>query len=180
MSTRAHGRGLKILSGSQAGLRIIDGGPDAVASAVASAVAGTAASDHPALDAAEVRKPASVAAVPVLSETWDEVIPPLARNGLVHEPDAMLLERAVGHLAAYRDAAAELALVGPTVPGRDGGAVKNPADAVMRAQSLALQGIERELGLTFVSRSRMPARGARGASPAAVEDNPFMPGSEAR
>lgn len=173
MGTRASGRGLRLATNAT-DLRVIDGNPDAVASAVAGAVAGTRASDHPALDPAAVTKPESVAAIPSLSAVWDEVVPMLARNGLVHEPDAAMLERFVGHLAAYRDAAAELAIVGPTVPGRDG-PVKNPAEVVMRSQSLALQSIERDLGLTLVSRSKLPARGAGPA--AGVEENPFMAGA---
>lgn len=170
MARKATGEGLKTRGSGAHALRLVQGS-DGVAAALAGAVAGTAAADIPPLGEHEIpEKPDRIANTPELSELWDAVVPMMARNGLLHEPDVILLEQMLRHLAAFRDASDELMLMGPTIPGKDFTTVKNPADVVMRGQSLQLLGILKEFGLTFVSRARRPGKDN---GPAADGDNPF-------
>lgn len=165
------GEGLRTRGSGATQLRLAYDADD-VAGLLSEAVAGTAAADSPAYSEEGLpQKPESVSALPVLSKLWDEVVPMMARNGLLHEPDVIMLEAMLRHFAAFRDASDELLAIGPTIPGANDNAVKNPADAVMRSQSLQMLGYLKEFGLTLVSRAKRPSTG--GTPTAGGDDNPF-------
>lgn len=143
----------------------------------------TPAADDDVLTEEDLTVPAMISGSPELVDLWEELVPPLAQAGKIHAGDTLHLERLVVHTAAYRDAAQELLLIGPTVRGRDGTQVKNPAEAVARAESLVVQGILKDLGVT---RGGTPGRpkvrpSETGRTPAASAEgltdpagNPFL------
>jgi len=133
---------------------------------------GSAAADVPAV---APLKPESVAASPVLSAAWDEIVPQLDAAGLVSPADGPVIELALSAFVASRKAYAEL-LHARSVLKRDAKnmrSMKHPADAVARAQGALFLECAKQLGMTFVSRARTPS--AKGASDA--EANPFAPRS---
>lgn len=160
-------RGLKTTGSGSTHLRIVN--PGDVAGLLADATKGTLAADMPAMPV-QVKKPKAVSRVPALSELWDEVVPLLTNSGVLHEPDAVILEAMLRHMLAFRDASDELITSGVVVIGRDDVEVRNPADLVMRGQSAALMGYLKEMGLTLVARARIPS--TDNGTP--VEGNPFQ------
>lgn len=159
-------RGLKTTGAGSSHLRIVN--PGDVAGLLADATKGTLAADT--AMPVQVKKPKAVSRVPALSELWDEVVPLLTNSGVLHEPDAVILEAMLRHMLAFRDASDELITSGVVVIGRDDVEVRNPADLVMRGQSASLLGYLKEMGLTLVARARIPS--ADNGTP--VEGNPFQ------
>lgn len=116
------------------------------------------------------QKPEDVENEPELSELWDRIVPELDRAGLVSVADAAAVEMCLMHFLTARRAFRAL---GDEIVVEDAaheGVKKNPAEAVMRAESEMFLRYAQQLGMTFVSRARTPvAKGdGDGANPFAA------------
>ena len=113
------------------------------------------------------RKPEDVANEPDLSDLWDQIVPELDQAGLVSVADAAAVEMCLMHFLtarrAFRTLGDEI-----VVEAAQDGVKKNPAEAVLRAESEMFLRYAQQLGMTFVSRARTPA--AKGDGDGA---NPF-------
>lgn len=126
---------------------------------------GTAAAEVP---AQAPEKPEDVELDPGLSKLWDQIVPELDRAGLVTVSDGPAVEMALRHFQMSRQAYRQ---VGGDVMIEDkahSGTKKNPAEAVFRAESEMFLKYAQQLGMTFVSRARTPAKGADDGG-----ENPF-------
>lgn len=115
-------------------------------------------------------KPPAVAGSEALSELWDLIVPQLDAAGLVAVSDGPAIEMALRHFLVARRASDELA-AGPMKvrDDKNGRDMKNPAEAVFRAESEMFLKYAQQLGMTFVSRARTPATKGEGDGP-----NPFQ------
>lgn len=124
--------------------------------AVPAATEGTAAADVAAL---APEKPEDVANDPALSDAWDLIVPGLDRAGLLSDADLPSLVLALMHYViatqAYRQIGGDVMVADH----HNAGVKKNPAEAVMRAESEMFLKYAQQLGMTFVSRARTPAKG---------------------
>lgn len=158
MARKPLGDALKSRGSGATTLRIVN--PGNVGDLISAAVDGTAAADVPLAEGEwSIVKPEEVTATAALSKAWDDLYPIFVKNGILHQPDVVILEMMLRHLVAFRDASDELMLMGPVVDGVLGGEVKNPADTVMRSQSAMLMACLKEMGLTLVSRAKQPSSG---------------------
>ena len=113
------------------------------------------------------KKPAAVEGDGELSGLWDDLVPELDQMGLLAPSDGPALELALRHFLMARKAS--VAVVEVAVHDHHNGSEKkNPAEAVFRAESEMFLKYAQQLGLTFVSRARTPAKGD-----ADGEANPF-------
>lgn len=106
---------------------------------------------------------------------WDALVPQLDELGLVCTVDGLTIDLALRHYLAAQKASDELAAAA-TVAIRDDKndrQQKHPADAVFRLHSDMFLKYADKLGMTFVSRARLAAKGGAGDG----EDNPFAPAS---
>lgn len=86
---------------------------------------------------------------------WRQVVPPLAKLGMLDAVDGIALEAFVLCVAAMRDAARELDRQGYTVEGSMGQPVRNPLlDVVMKAQAEVRRWCER-FGMDPATRTRL-------------------------
>ena len=113
------------------------------------------------------RKPEDVANEPELSDAWDLIVPELDRAGLVSVADAAAVELCLMHFVTARQAFRQIG-GDIVVEAAQDGVKKNPAEAVLRAESEMFLRYAQQLGMTFVSRARTPA--AKGADDGG---NPF-------
>lgn len=121
-------------------------------------------------------KPAPVAADPVLSALWDEIVPALDEAGLLARCDAPTVEMALRHFAAARKASDELMRAASVVVDdeKNGRQAKHPADQTFRGQSAQFLEYVKQLGMSFAARARTPAaKEPDGGSNA----NPFQAGT---
>ena len=132
---------------------------------VPAATKGTAAAEVSPL---APRKPSEVESDPALSAAWDIIVPGLDAAGLLSESDLPSLVLALMHYVvaskAYRQIGGEVVVEDH----HNSGVKKNPAEAVLRAESEMFLKYAQQLGMTFVSRARTPS--VKGE---ADEPNPF-------
>lgn len=91
------------------------------------------------------------------SELWDAIVDDLDDAGLIARCDAAALELALRHYAAAVKASNALMRTPVTqTDKKNDRSMKNPASQVMRDHSMAFLEFAKQLGLTFVSRARVP------------------------
>lgn len=107
-----------------------------------------------------------------LHELWDEIVDALDAAGLIAQCDAVTLELALRHYLVARKASNALLRSSVTTEDKKNDRVmKNPASQVFRDHSTAYLEFAKQLGLTFVSRARVPL-GDKGDG---NDGNPFAP-----
>lgn len=100
---------------------------------------------------------------------WDQMVPMLDKAGLMTEADGPVVELALRHFLAARRASD--AMMGDNIllaDERNGGSRKNPAGVEFRAQSEMFLAYVKQLGMSFASRARIPAKDSTGDN-----GNPF-------
>ncbi len=130
------------------------------------AIAGTAAAQVAPM---APKKPEDVANDPALSDAWDLIVPSLDEAGLLSRADLPSLVLALMHYVTAQQAFRQIGGDVVVVDHGHGGVKKNPAEAVMRAESEMFLRYAQQLGMTFVSRARTPS--AKGVGDG--EANPF-------
>lgn len=102
---------------------------------------------------------------------WDALVPELDKLGLVCTVDGLTVDLALRHYLAARRASEELAqAAGVSLHDEKNGRLqKHPAETVFRLHSDAFLKYAGQLGMTFVSRARLQARGDDGDE----AENPF-------
>lgn len=114
-------------------------------------------------------KPEDVECDPALSRNWDLIVPGLDRAGLLTEADLPSLVLALMHYVTATQAFRQIGGDVTVADHHNGDVKKNPAEAVMRAESEMFLKYAQQLGMTFVSRARTPA--VKGDADG--EENPF-------
>lgn len=142
------------------GLKIIKSGEDVEPESLADEVIPGAPDQPPGMGEAE-------------RDLWDLIVPKLDDLGLVCTVDGLTIDLALRHYLAAVEAADQLANADAVavVDEKNKRLQKHPADAVFRLHSQMFLNYAEKLGMTFVSRARLAARGGSGDG----EDNPFVP-----
>ena len=106
-----------------------------------------------------------------LCEIWDDIVGTLDEAGLLSKVDGPAISLALRHYMAAVQASEKVFEDGPMLwDEKNQRDMKNPASVVFTQQSTAFLEYAKQLGLTFVSRARTPARqGDDGGQ----ESNPF-------
>lgn len=104
------------------------------------------------------QRPVKPAGLPKAAEPmWDEIVDALDAAGLIARCDAATLELALRHyLAAVRASNALMRSAVTQEDKKNQRVMKNPASQVFRDHSTAFLEFAKQLGLTFVSRARVP------------------------
>lgn len=119
------------------------------------------------------RKPEGMA--PAADALWDVLVPQLDELGLVCTVDGLTIHLALRHYLTALQAHDELAesQTVAMLDEKNGRHQKHPADAVFRLHSEMFLKYADKLGMTFVSRARLAARGDSGGD----SENPFLDSS---
>lgn len=106
-----------------------------------------------------------------LSRLWDDIVPDLDSAGLVSPVDGMAITQMLRHYVV--SGLAMDVVLAESVVVKDaaiaGGMKKHPAEQVLRSESEMFLRFAQQLGMTFVSRARVPSRKAEDDG----EANPF-------
>lgn len=141
----------------------------AVPATVEEVTKSTAAADVPTAEACPP-VPRSFEGDQDLCELWDDIVPDLARAGVVSRIDRPALELMIRHFHAARLASEDLNLGEPTVLNEKTQVpMKNPAETVFRVQSLSFLAYAKECGMTFASSANL-----RPTPPGGDGGNPFI------
>lgn len=113
---------------------------------------------------------------PAEIKLWDTLVPQLEDLGLVTTVDGLTIDLALRHYLAALQASAELeeSQTVAILDDKNGRMQKHPADAVFRLHSEMYLKYAGQLGMTYVSRARLAARGTGGET-----ENPFGPDASA-
>jgi P27 family predicted phage terminase small subunit len=100
---------------------------------------------------------------------WDRTLAELTAMGLAHSADRDCLVIYCQAVVTYQEAAEIVAKAGLLLKGRDGGAVRNPAAAIMRDNAQLIRQFAQEFGLTPSARTGLEVEkgeepGARSAA----------------
>lgn len=94
-----------------------------------------------------------------LCELWDDIVSALDDAGLLSKVDGPAISLALRHYMVAVRASEDVVTDGPMIwDEKNGRYMKNPASVVFAQQSSAFLEYAKQLGLTFVSRARTPAR----------------------
>lgn len=91
----------------------------------------------------------------IAREEWDRLAPLLADRGMFTPLDRNTLELYCEHWQLYRVTTCSLRQVGLTVSTSTGGVKQSPPSLALETLTRALRGLAGELGLHYLSRSRM-------------------------
>lgn len=94
-----------------------------------------------------------------LCQIWDDIVEALDDAGLLSKVDGPAISLALRHYMVAVRASEEVVTDGPMLwDEKNGRHMKHPASTVFAQQSSAFLEYAKQLGLTFVSRARTPAR----------------------